>query len=990
MNSRFPRSIPRHPSRRLLACALASCLAVAAPAVMAQSTSATIRGQITVDSAPATQAQITATNTATGLTRKVEAANGTYNLGGLPPGTYRIDAVANGQTTTKTVTLQVGQTATLNLSAGGVTETGPVEGATTVETVTVTSEAVPEVKTSEIATYVTSKQIDMLPQGSRNFLSFADLAPGVDFQRGGEGSTRIRSGAGAPNGINVYIDGVGQKDYVLRGGISGQDSSNGNPFPQSAIGEYKVITQNYKAEYDQLNSAAIVATTRSGTNNFEGSFFWDRTMKDWRTRTLFEERLDTKSETGETQYGATFGGPILRDRAHFFVAYEAKEFDRPRSLDLGQNFEISQLPPALQDDAGNGLFVAPFKEDLYFAKVDWLIGEDHYFEFTTKYRDESELTNIGGTTLPSYGTDKLNEETRVDLRYQYTNGPWLNDAHITYEDASFSPSPATNGLGYNLINFNGRNVNDNLIVRGGAGSDFQDKGQKGWGFQDDLTFTGLQGHTMKMGVKFKDVDVSAIERQPYNPQFTYDANSSVTQPIHVRFGSALPGVGDGSAKSSNKQYGIYFQDDWEVNDHLIVNLGLRYDYEDSPSYTDFVTPADVVAALRSSTAINAANSGVNIDDFVSTGNNRDSFTDGWQPRLGFSYDLNADQRHVIYGGAGRAYDRNLFDWLQLEITKATFPATNVYFRQADGTCPIESEPCIDFNPSFFDPATLASLAAPNGEGREVFLLSNDLKVPYSDQFSLGMRNTVGQWLTDATISYVESHDGFAWLLGNRRSDGTFFAPGFQWGSPFNQGLDGFSNLILGVNGLKTRTSSLYLKAEKPYTAESGWGVTFAYTFQHAREMRESPEVFALDYPTLGQYGWNDAEVPDHRLVVTGLYDGPWGMTFSGKLSLSSKIPRYYVNCFDVDRANNCFIDQYKPDNGFRQVDLAMQKEFDTGAGFRMWVRGDILNVFDWNNFEGYNDFPGNFGEAANPNFGEPTAQNAYPTRTFKLSLGFNF
>ena len=224
-------NIPRRPAPRLLACALASCLAVAAPAALAQSTGATLRGQVTVDSAPAADAQVTATNVATGYTRRVQAANGSYNLGGLPPGTYRIDAVANGQTTTKTVTLAVGQTATLNLSAGGVSETGPVEGATTVETVTVTGEALAEVKTSEIATYVSSKQIDMLPQGSRNFLSFADLAPGVDFQRGGEGSTRIRSGAGSPNGINVYIDGVGQKDYVLRGGISGQDSSNGNPFP---------------------------------------------------------------------------------------------------------------------------------------------------------------------------------------------------------------------------------------------------------------------------------------------------------------------------------------------------------------------------------------------------------------------------------------------------------------------------------------------------------------------------------------------------------------------------------------------------------------------------------------------------------------------------------------------------------------------------------------------------------------------------------------
>ncbi|WP_342315275.1 TonB-dependent receptor [Lysobacter sp. FW306-1B-D06B] len=989
MNSRFPRL----PSRRLLACALASCLAVAAPAVMAQSTSATIRGQVTVDSAPASDAQITATNTATGLSRKVQAVNGTYNVGGLPPGTYRIDAVAGGQTTTKTVTLAVGQTATLNLSAGGVAETGPVADATTVDTVTVTGVALAEVKTSEIATYVSGKQIDMLPQNSRNFLSFVDLAPGMEFQQGADGSTRIRSGAGTPNGINVYIDGVGQKDYVLRGGISGQDSTSGNPFPQSAIGEYKIITQNYKAEYDQLNSAAIVATTRSGTNNFEGSFFWDRTSKDWRTRTVFEERLDTKAETGAEQYGATFGGPILRDTAHFFLAYEAKEFDRARSLTLGEGYTIDRLPAALQEEAGTGLFIAPFKEDLYFAKIDWLLGEDHYFEFTTKYRDESELTNLGnGPNLPSYATNKLNEETRVDLRYQFTHGAWLNDAHITYEDASFNPSPLNNGVAYNLINFNGSDVNARLITRSGAGSDFQEKGQKGWGFQDDLTYTGLTGHTMKMGVKFKDVDVSAIERQPYNPQFTYDVNGSLVQPIHVRFGSALPGVGDGSAESSNKQYGIYFQDDWEVNDHLILNLGLRYDYEKSPSYTNFVTPADVVDALRASTAINAPNSGVNINDYISTGNNRDSFKDAWQPRVGFSYDLNADQRHVIYGGAGRAYDRNLFDWLQLEVTKATFPATNVYFRRGDGTCPLATEPCVDWNPAFFDPATLAALASPDGGGREVFLLDNDLKVPYSDQFSLGMRNTVGEWLTDATISYVEGHDGFAWLLGNRRDDGTFFAPGFQWGSPFNQGLDGFSNLILGTNGLKTRTSSLYLKAEKPYTAESGWGVTIAYTFLHAEEMRESPEVFALDYPTLNQYGWNDAEVPDHRLVATGLYDGPWGVTLSGKITLSSKIPRYFVNCFDIDRPNNCFIDQYKPDGdfGYKQVDLAAQKDFDTGSGFKMWVRGDILNVFDWANYDGYDDFPGNFGSPANPNFGEPNSQVAFPTRTFKLSLGFNF
>ena len=90
-----------------------------------------------------------------------------------------------------------------------------------------------------------------------------------------------------------FIDGVGQKNYVLKGGITGQDASNGNPFPQLAIGEYKVITSNYKAEFDQVSSAAIVAVTKSGGNEFSGSMFWDKFTSDWRTKTIFEERNNT-------------------------------------------------------------------------------------------------------------------------------------------------------------------------------------------------------------------------------------------------------------------------------------------------------------------------------------------------------------------------------------------------------------------------------------------------------------------------------------------------------------------------------------------------------------------------------------------------------------------------------------------------------------------------------------------------------------------------
>src|SRR5690606_14101609 len=106
-----------------------------------------------------------------------------------------------------------------------------------------------ETRTSEVATYVSQKQIEALPQNSRNFLGFADTVPGIVVNRSGvDETTSLRAGAQVSNAVNVFIDGVGQKDYVLAGGITGQDSTAGNPFPQLGVSEYKVITSNYKAE----------------------------------------------------------------------------------------------------------------------------------------------------------------------------------------------------------------------------------------------------------------------------------------------------------------------------------------------------------------------------------------------------------------------------------------------------------------------------------------------------------------------------------------------------------------------------------------------------------------------------------------------------------------------------------------------------------------------------------------------------------------------
>src|SRR3546814_16280893 len=133
----------------------------------------------------------------------------------------------------------------MNLGVGGVAETAQTGDATTLDTVTVTAPMAVETRTSEVATYVTQTQIEALPQGSRNFLAFADTVPGLLFSTSNNGESQLRSGAQGANHINVYIDGVWPKNYVTDGGITGQNDSRGNPFPPLAHSADQAHTTTY-------------------------------------------------------------------------------------------------------------------------------------------------------------------------------------------------------------------------------------------------------------------------------------------------------------------------------------------------------------------------------------------------------------------------------------------------------------------------------------------------------------------------------------------------------------------------------------------------------------------------------------------------------------------------------------------------------------------------------------------------------------------------
>lgn len=917
---------------------------------------------------------IEATNTATGRTLSTRTQeNGHFILNGLPPGTY--DVKVQGSNAKQTITLGVGQTTYLVFDTN----------ASQTEEVVVTGIIEKPTKGGAIGTQISPQQIKNLPQTNRNFLSAADLAPGVTFVQAEDGTSSLRSGATTPSTINVFIDGVGQKDYVLQGGVGGQDSSRGDPFPQSAIKEYTVITQNYSAEYDQISSAAVVAVTQSGGNEFKGGIFADHTTDHWRAKKPREKIDGYKTPSNQYQYGAYVSGPIIEDVLHFFVTYEGKNLADPKDVTAGNGADFTKLPAGLEQKTGG--VTADFKEDLIFAKLDLALNEQHSLELTAKYRDETELAGVGGTNSLEHATDKDNSDMRATLGHKWRGDFFINELKLTYEKSQFNPNPHTNGIGQIYEREERRE-----LLKVGGGEDFQDKGQKGFGLQEDFTYSGFADHNIKTGFKYKAVTLHATEQQPYNPQFYYF--QGVTTPSRVRFGAPLAGIGDGSAEADNTQWGVYVQDDWRATEKLALNLGARWDYEESDVYLDYVTPAAVVNGIDSWAAIKKSD--VPMQNYISTGNNRRAFKDAIQPRLGFSYTLN-DTGLELFGGAGRAYDRNLFDYLQLETTKATFPVYeySFYAPGVAGACDQLKDNCINWDPKYYSPAQLASLAKNNGSGRELYLLPQELKVPYSDQFSLGVREKIGDWSVQASVARIYSYDGFAWLLANRRADGNFFEAGNSWGTPWGNGIPGYGNTLIGANGLETRNHSLYVQAEKPLE-NSNWGFSASYTYTNAEENRKFKENFALDYPNFDGYSFLQAtSVPEHKLVMAGTYLLPKGFTLSAKWRLESQKSITGLDC----RAGwgDCKYASMTPQTGevyaFNQFDLSVKKVIIDDPryfGSGVVLRVDILNLANTRNDDGFNDWFGGAGEESPATLGKSTNTIAGPMRTMKIGLSVDW
>ncbi len=970
------------------ALASAVVLALASGAAHAQLSTSTIKGQVTSGSVSAQAGLlVTAVNQANGNTyRTTTLDDGSYVLTGLAPGSYEIRIAApGGVVKTQAITVQVGETAAVDL----------VLAAAGSQQITIVGTAQRrDVRNSEVGTNVSRKMIESLPQTTRNFLSSADLAPGVAFSTDGGGNTKIQAGAQNHDHVNVFIDGVGQKNNILRGGLSGQDSSRGNPFPQSAIAEYKVLTQNYKAEFDQVSSAAITAITKSGANEFHGEAYIDRTGTNWRAKSEFEKERVAQGvplpPSSKKEFGFSVGGPIKQDQTHFFFAYDGKNIDDSRQV---VPRELDKLPASLgivpSLIAAKGSRVDTFREHLLFGKIDAQLNDDNRVSASLRIRREADhLAENRDLSAPGNDKTRSNDETRLDLKHEWARGAWLSEARVGYEDYTWNPK-SNNAAPFVIYKVSTAapqsiNASQDVLFTGGS-PDAQNRAQKGFTLSEEMTYSGLRGHVVKGGVKLKamkyelsgtafgvdrvEVLVDTVTGQPYYSGGLCTGTNVINAGLNsdeCRITKAIPGA---TAAFKNNQIGLFIQDDWALTKQLELNLGLRYDYETNMLNNSYVTPADRVAALKAldgprwgitppagqTYAQSLAKGGVMIDDYISTGNSRKAFAGALAPRVGASFDLFGDRSSVVFGGWGRSYDRAMANHALDELQKNA------------------------------------------QSGGEIWLIRNDFKMPYANQLSLGFRQAIGEWNGEVAVSQVHAKNQFIWFGGNRDANGGY-ATQEPW-NPLWGGPNGYGTLILGDFVGETKTNSLFAKLEKPYTRGSGWSAHFAYTYSDAKTTHNdwNNDLFDWTYGRPGVRGWNRSRLVDkHRLVAAGVADNllPWGLTLSGKATWASGEPRK-VHSFAAGWDKGVFVEGDAP--GFVQVDVAVAKEVNV-FGSKFSLRGDILNLFNTANYGGLDDWgggpvtPGNPANAVggdNLNLGKPNSIRG-DTRTFRLTMGYRF
>jgi hypothetical protein len=980
------RARPYRAGHWLFAVTVAALTAIAAQA-NAQTTTGGIRGYVRGPNAIAiTDAQVSLRSLDLGQTRGATTnSSGFYNIPGLRPGQYEFTVRRLGFTAqTRTVVVPIAQTITIDIALQ--------EATTTLAPVAITAAASQTAQTSEVGTNVTREQIQNLPTFDRNFLDLARLAPGITATAVNNTDKFISAGGQPPEAVNLFVDGATYKNDVLRGGVAGQDASRGNPFPQGAVQEFRVITQNYKAEFQKASSAIITATTRSGSNQWEGDAFAFGIGKSYVARdALSPSRGDPRPNYKRLQLGGSLGGPIAKDKLFFFGTYELNARDEPQYVRFGG--DSTKVPAALLNSFRPylGQFTSEFREHLGFGKLTWAKSDRSTVDASVNIRTENDFRSFGGTQSFDVAEDVAIHVYTGVANWRYAGDRWLNEAQINLQNFVWNPRPKN-------PNIVGRDYQGVIRIGGREGG--QDFTQNRLSLRNDVTRSGIRAggdHVFKGGVSVDFLTYDALKNQVTNPVFRYRADELYARPFEAAFGFGNPEI-----KKNNQQIGAYVQDDWSIGRKLVLNLGVRWDMETNMINNDYVTPQplrdSLLGPLRgqfsnldrpvlkadgtccTTVKVNVVDQLGGLENFITSGrSDRPIFLGAWQPRLGGSYDLLGDGRTVLFGGAGIYFDRNYWNTLFDEQFRRQFKVLTVSFRNA---CPPGSPTnCVVWNDSYYNPSTLRTLAGTAGLP-EVFLVKNDLKPPRTYQFSGGVRQTVGPALV--TLSYN----------GVRGKNGMNFIHATPWG-----GLGpNYATAFVTDDRVKSWYDAMQLQIDRPIRA-TRWGGAIAYTLARSQEQGQTTDIFwGFDdhYPTVPDLPRRRAPGNQtHQIVANGIVRLPADFRLSSVVTLGSGLTENATNAsggfgYGLE-TKYVYSPPTKPFLGIGHVfstqnmDVRVEKSFSVGGTQNVSLLADLFNAFGNTNYGCYNT---TINPPSNPNTAYNTPGCAALGRRLQVGLRY--
>lgn len=602
-----------------IASAFLFALLVALPLSAQSSTTGSIGGNVQDESGGALPGvSVETRNVATGFSQNATSdARGRYAFQLLPPGDYSVSASLEGfapvRRTGITVPLGVTVQVDLKMRPSDVKEQVVVSGAAPIV----------ETTSADIDANVNERAIKTLPLNGRNFTDLVALTPGTIL----DDNNRVHVGGNRGIQNNFQIDGADSNSSFFgeqRGGVRPAFT-----FSQEAIQEFQVVSSAYNAQYGRATGGIVNAITKSGTNDFHGSAFG------YYQDDSFVEEDALRREQGEferKQYGFTLGGPIVRDRLHFFLGVDVQDRTDPRFRDYDQelfNASFARNPAANQAFlASLGLdFNKEFGRQIQsndvivpLFKLDWQINERHRATLRDNYSDQegiNQTSNFLSTGLSNNGFEENSFNSVVGSVNSVLSETTFNEFVGQYALEERPRTANSTALPEIEIGPNFRAV----VGQNNFLPNYLD--EERWQFIDNFTWY-LGNHSLRAGFDFSQVEYDDGFFRFAGGQYRFNSYDDFFARRPRDYTQAFSEF-NGAVKYDTQYWAGYVQDEWKIVPNLTLNLGVRYDFQNNPDSED-----SVPLYLDAET--------IPDDD------------DNWAPRLGLAWDPCNDGKSVVRRG----------------------------------------------------------------------------------------------------------------------------------------------------------------------------------------------------------------------------------------------------------------------------------------------------------------------------------------------------